>query len=274
MSKEGADNSLLKEGVKYYTIGQIASQYHVSADALRYYEDVGLIKPLRSSSGYRLYTDLDIWKLNVIINLRNLDFSIERIRTYFDEGTIDSTVKLLEEEQRVVDLRLEELTKIKRRIVENLNVISMAQTLKMDEITVKHFGDRKAVVLREEFSKDEEMDRLMMRLADKADVGLDIIGNRYIAAVLAPLDQDDHIYKGAVMFRDDGTYTIAAGDFLSVCYSGKWNSRKYAKKLIEYASEHNMKLADTFLDFIWIDIHTAIRMSDHISEIQVRIIDR
>lgn len=274
MGIKGLDVSLLKDGVKYYTIGKIASQYHVSADALRYYEDVGLIKPLRSSSGYRLYTDFDIWKLNVIINLRNLDFSIERIRTYFNEGTIDSTVKLLEEEQSVVDMRLEELKKIKKRIVENLNVINMAQTLTMDEITVKHFGDRKAMVLLEEFSKDEEMDRLMTQLADKADVGIDIIGNRYIAAVLAPLDQTDHIYNGAIMFRDDGTYSIPAGDFLSVCYSGKWNSREYAKKLIAYASEHGMKLSDTFLDLIWIDIHTAIRMSDHISEIQVRIIDR
>lgn len=259
---------------KYYTIGEIAREYDVSADALRYYEDMGLIKPLRSGSGYRLYTDHDIWKLNVIKNLRSLDFSIDRIRTYFNEGTIDSTVKLLEEEQRVVDENLEKLTRIKARIDENLSVISMAKTLKMDEITIKHFDDRKAILVRSEFSRDEEMDRLMKRLTDTTDKGINIIGNRHIAAVLAPLGQEDHIYNGAIMFRDDGNFTIPAGDYLSVCYSGKWNSREYALKLIEHAAAAGICLDDMFMDFIWIDIHTAIRVSDHISEVQVRITGR
>ena len=258
---------------KYYTIGEIARQYHVSADALRYYEDMGLIRPMRSDSGYRLYTDHDIWKLNVIINLRSLDFSIDRIRTYFNEGTIDSTVKLLKEEQRVVDENLEKLTRIKARIEENLSVISMAKTLRMDEITIKHFDDRKAIHVQSEFSRDEEMDRLMKRLTDTTEKGLNIIGNRHIAAVLAPMDQEDHIYDGAIMFRDDGTYTVPAGDYLSVCYSGKWNSREYAQKLIDHAAETGIRLDDVFMDFIWIDIHTAIRVSDHISEVQVRILE-
>ena len=268
------NKSEFRKWPEYYKIGEVASQYHVSSDALRYYEDMELIKPQRSDSGYRLYTDHDIWRLNVIINLRNLDFSIERIRSYLNEGTIDSTMKLLEEEQRAVDLRLDKLEKIKERIIENINVINTAKTLVMDKIEIKHYEDRRVMRVDADFSKDEEMDQLMRYLADSSEKGIDIIGNRHIAAILAPMDQDDHIYSGAVMLSINGNHTLPAGDYLSVCYSGKWNSRAYARKLIDYASESGIELDDFFLDIIWIDVHTAIRVSDHISEIQARIIKR
>ena len=41
---------------KYYKINEIAKLYNIKTDSLRYYEEVGLICPMRSKSNYRLYT--------------------------------------------------------------------------------------------------------------------------------------------------------------------------------------------------------------------------
>ena len=43
---------------KYYKINEIAKLYNIKSDSLRYYEEVGLICPMRSKSNYRLYTCL------------------------------------------------------------------------------------------------------------------------------------------------------------------------------------------------------------------------
>ena len=49
---------------KYYKINEIAKLYNIKTDSLQYYEEVGLIHPLRSKSNYRLYTLNDIYNLN------------------------------------------------------------------------------------------------------------------------------------------------------------------------------------------------------------------
>lgn len=52
---------------KYYKINEIAKLYNIKTDSLRYYEEVGLICPMRSKSNYRLYTLNDIYILNIIV---------------------------------------------------------------------------------------------------------------------------------------------------------------------------------------------------------------
>ena len=51
---------------KHFKIGEISKLYNIGVDSIRYYEEIGLIKPERSNSGYRYYSIHDIWRLNVI----------------------------------------------------------------------------------------------------------------------------------------------------------------------------------------------------------------
>ena len=38
---------------RYYTIGEIAKMYHLGVDTLRYYEEKGILEPIRGQNGYR-----------------------------------------------------------------------------------------------------------------------------------------------------------------------------------------------------------------------------
>ena len=61
---------------QYYTIGEISKIYQIGTDSLRYYEKLGILSPRRGANGYRIYGLDDLWKLNVIRDLRRLDFPI------------------------------------------------------------------------------------------------------------------------------------------------------------------------------------------------------
>src|SRR5690606_20615170 len=74
----------------YYTIGEISKIYDIGRDSLRYYEEIGILNPSRDKNGYRLYKMQDIWKLNVIKDLKNLDFTMKQIKKYLDNRTVDS----------------------------------------------------------------------------------------------------------------------------------------------------------------------------------------
>jgi MerR family transcriptional regulator/heat shock protein HspR len=54
---------------KKYTISVVAEQYEIHPQTLRLYEREGLIKPSRSAKGTRYYTEEDIERLELILNL-------------------------------------------------------------------------------------------------------------------------------------------------------------------------------------------------------------
>lgn len=79
----------------YYKINEIARLYGIGVDSLRYYEKLGILKPRRDTNGYRLYNLKDMYKLNVIRDLRRLDFSMQQIKDYLEGQTVDHTLALL-----------------------------------------------------------------------------------------------------------------------------------------------------------------------------------
>jgi MerR family transcriptional regulator, heat shock protein HspR len=52
-----------------YMISAVATIYKIHPQTLRLYERVGLLKPSRSLGNTRLYTDSDLERLDVILNL-------------------------------------------------------------------------------------------------------------------------------------------------------------------------------------------------------------
>jgi MerR family transcriptional regulator, heat shock protein HspR len=54
---------------KKYTISIVAEQYGIHPQTLRLYEREGLIKPSRSAKGTRYYTEEDVERLELILNL-------------------------------------------------------------------------------------------------------------------------------------------------------------------------------------------------------------
>lgn len=63
-----------------FSIGQVAKMIGTKVRTVRYYDEIGLIKPTsHTDGGHRLYTAEDIWRLELTITLRYLDFSIDEI---------------------------------------------------------------------------------------------------------------------------------------------------------------------------------------------------
>lgn len=68
--------------MKTYTISRTARLFGLSRSTLLYYDRVGLLTPSRrTASGYRLYTEADLERLERIRGLRRTSLSIEDIRT-------------------------------------------------------------------------------------------------------------------------------------------------------------------------------------------------
>ncbi|MGD9863167.1 MAG: Cu(I)-responsive transcriptional regulator [Pseudodonghicola sp.] len=90
-------------------IGDVSRRSGLPAKTIRYYEDIGLIQPLRSPNGYRSFRASDLHKLAFLGRARALGFTIEDCRTlmalYQDDSRESANVKRVAEHhlQRIDD---------------------------------------------------------------------------------------------------------------------------------------------------------------------------
>lgn len=90
---------------------------------IRYYEEIGLVRPARGANGYRAFAERDLHKLNFLARARSLGFSIEDCRTllalYEDRGRSSAEVKRVARETLTrIDTKIAELKAIRGALAE------------------------------------------------------------------------------------------------------------------------------------------------------------
>ena len=73
---------------QFYQIHELAKLFDLCPDTLRYYEEKGLLHPVRGENRYRMYGIQDVCTLNIIRALRELKIPTRAIRTYLERRSV------------------------------------------------------------------------------------------------------------------------------------------------------------------------------------------
>lgn len=77
------------------TVKQVSELTHISIRTLHHYDAIGLLKPTEiTESGYRLYDDAALGRLQTILLFRELQFSLKEIKEILDDPEFDRKVAL------------------------------------------------------------------------------------------------------------------------------------------------------------------------------------
>jgi len=89
-----------------YTIKKLGQMAGISTRTLRYYDDIGILKPARiNSSGYRIYGQDEVDALQQILFYRELDVSLENIKEIITAPSFDKTKALREHREKLLEKR-------------------------------------------------------------------------------------------------------------------------------------------------------------------------
>ncbi|WP_313892014.1 MerR family transcriptional regulator [Psychrobacillus sp.] len=89
-----------------YTVQKLGQLAGISTRTLRYYDDIGLLKPARiNSSGYRIYSSAEVDRLQQILFYRELGLNLESIKEIMTSETFDGTAALKEHREKLLDKR-------------------------------------------------------------------------------------------------------------------------------------------------------------------------
>lgn len=97
------------------TIKEASEVLGISEDTLRYYEKVGLIKPIyKNKSGIRDYSESDIKRLRFVKCMRKAQLPISVLKKYFDlfdsgEDTFQERKELLERQREILKEKISSL---------------------------------------------------------------------------------------------------------------------------------------------------------------------
>jgi DNA-binding transcriptional MerR regulator len=129
-------------------VGELARRTGLSVRALHHYEEIGLLSPIRrTAAGHRLYGREEIERLQQIVSLRHVGFSLEQIGDCLSrpgsslEHVLDMQIERIDDEverqRRVRAL----LTRLRDRVraAETISVEELTHTIEVTMNYAKHY---------------------------------------------------------------------------------------------------------------------------------------
>lgn len=149
-----------------FRIGEFSRIARVSARLLRYYDELGLLKPgvVDAASGYRYYTSSQLQRLNRILVLRDLGLTLEQIGEVIDQNaSADQLRAMLELRRADAERALAEEAARLRHIEARIAQIDTGES--MDDVLLRPEPERRIVSLRDTVASFVEARQLIGELA-------------------------------------------------------------------------------------------------------------
>ncbi|WP_159888509.1 MerR family transcriptional regulator [Paenibacillus puerhi] len=95
-----------------YTIGQASKLCQIPIQTLRYYDQLGVVKPasVDGQNGYRYYSNRELLQIKIVQDLRSMEFSLEEILEITQAGDLGCTLERMKRKQEEARERIRTLT--------------------------------------------------------------------------------------------------------------------------------------------------------------------
>lgn len=201
------------------TVKEVSKLAGVSVRTLQYYDKIGLLQPTKyTDSGYRLYDDAALERLQQILLFRELEFPLKEIKAILDSTNFDGKKAL---SQQI------ELLELKKQHLENL--INFARGIKMIGVRAVDFTvfdrskiDEYAKRTREQWGNTDAYKEFVEKTKDRTQ------------------EEDDRLAEEFMeLFVEFGTMKNESPDSERV--------QLQVKKIQDYITEHLYTCTDTIL---------------------------
>lgn len=144
-----------------YTVQKLAKLAGVSNRTLRYYDEIDILKPARiNSSGYRIYGEAEVDKLQQILFYRELGVSLEHIKNIVTSPEFDGATALKEHRKKLLKKRKQLdllIANVEKTIASTEGRIQMSNKEKFEGFKKKMIEDNEKKYgkeIREKYGED------------------------------------------------------------------------------------------------------------------------
>lgn len=236
-----------------FTIGQFASLHGINKKTLMWYDETGIFKPAAiRENGYRCYTYHQSSELETILMLRELNVSIQEIRSFLENRSMCSLEQLLQEKISELDTTIAHLGKIRKVLTDHKNELSVLLNTDLSEIRIiEKKGDYLSLIGT---SRDTSFDKeVEMVISESKKHALRRLHDAVYGAVIPTVslyNGDFENYTALFMNLPNsktkkGFYRQPDGRYLLAFCQGTWDRlpARY-REILDYANSHGLVLYD------------------------------
>lgn len=236
----------------YFTTGELSQLCKIPRKTLLYYDKLGLITPeLVDENGYRYYKRSQLFLLQLILTLRQLEVPIARIKDYLANRSPQNYRDLFNERIDFFTLEISRLQAMKTELQRELSKLDYMADITLDKITLVH---KKAhyLYLSNPTEEDEcfkkrssHIARMFTHLQKDTALTTNSFGYIYDAAILQDF-ATKHLKHYFYTLHDklDTPHCLQKpdGDYLTLYFQGVYmfNNKKYLQMLADYCQEHQL----------------------------------
>lgn len=119
--------------MRYWKVGELAREVGVTVRTLHHYDRLGLVSPsARTPAGYRLYGEEELVRLQKVLSLRQLGFSLNEIRASLDEEKW-TTTQVLEMHLARLESQIAELQRLRDRVRRLISGLRNSERVSVDD---------------------------------------------------------------------------------------------------------------------------------------------
>lgn len=263
---------------QFYQIHELAKLFDLCPDTLRYYEEKGLLHPVRGENRYRMYGIQDVCTLNIIRALRELKIPTRAIRTYLERRSVGETLSLLDREEALLRRRMAELEAALEEARARRARLEQYRAAEAGRVFFRQEEARPYVFLEEDIILEKEIDFLLKKLEHRHQDYLKIIGSQCMGAAVDEEWLSHGVYNhfSRVFFltepglpHDDA---LPAGEYACLYYRGAYDRlEEHCGVLLAGIAAAGRRPAGPPLELYRVDAHDTNREEEYVTELQMRV---
>ncbi|MBC1890558.1 MerR family transcriptional regulator [Listeria booriae] len=175
-----------------YTVQKLAKLAGVSTRTLRYYDEIRILKPARiNSSGYRIYGQNEVDRLQQILFYREMNVGLDKIKAILEQPDFDETEALKTHRAQLLDKRkqLDELIRnVEKSIAHSERRITMTDQEKFEGFKQKMIDENEekyGTEIREKYG-DDKINKSNAKLKGMSEAEMERV-NRLAETILVEL---------------------------------------------------------------------------------------
>ena len=273
-------NADIRQSGALFSIGQMAELFDINIRTLRYYDQIGLLKPqvVNPETNYRYYSSAQFERLNTIKYLRALDVPIERIARFFEGRDVALMRGIFEDQLKSVRAKKRELARIERKIKSRIAQIDEAVAGPLGVVEVRELPARRVVSLAESFAPSADLEPLIRDLTRRTRLD-DAI---FLGKVGVSIDRDDLAARrfeqlsGVFILLEPGdrrpgsSVALAAGTYACVRHRGTHkDAAPYYAQLVDAIEARGGRISGDSVETTIIDAGMTSDESQYVTELQI-----
>lgn len=273
---------------EYYQIGYVSKICNISIKTLRYYDEIGLLRPnkIDIQSNYRYYTNDQLTLVIVIKHFKEAGFSLKEIKKLLGRENLEYNQKKISEKCIEIDNKINDLIRVKEKLQFCINVKNSSEKHRTNEFkieikdipvsyvayirsigpcTQKDFSVRYCnLISLMEKNKFHLSKNVMALYYDDCISFEDKEKTQYDIEVCAPVSETKEI-PGLV--RKFGGFKAVT----TIHYGSYNNMVDTYKKMLKYIHENNYEICGPAVDNYLVDIISTCNENNYVTELMIPI---